>query len=150
MDSAIIIGIGYRPPGMNRPEVYIHDLQEMLANVISTSYESINLLGDFNARCTEWNSPYNQSELNDDSLSTTTALGLHEIINKPTYITSTSANILDLMFTDTPAYVTDAGTLPLLGTSIHEVIYCECSKSVTRDKPYKKTIRHTKTLMERD
>jgi len=81
--KSIIVGIAYRPPGMNRPEaqVYIQDLQEMLTNVMSTSYESMYLLGDFNDRCTEWNSRHNQSELNDDLLNTTTAFGLHQMIN---------------------------------------------------------------------
>ena len=60
--------------------------------------------------------------------------------NEPTYMTSTSANILDLIFTDSPGFVTAAGTLPPLGTSKHAVVYCLCNRNVTREKPYKREI----------
>ena len=55
-------------------------------------------------------------------------------------MTSTSANILDLIFTDSPGFVTAAGTLPPLGTSKHAVVYCLCNRNVTREKPYKTEI----------
>ena len=70
----------------------------------------------------------------------TESFGMHQLIHEATHYTSTSANILDLIFTDSPAYVTDVGTIPPIGTSKHAVIYCKCSRTRTRDKPYTKEI----------
>ena len=67
-------------------------------------------------------------------------LGLHQLINEPTYLTTTSANILDLIFTDSPGYVTYCGILPPLGMSKHAIIYSVCSHQVTKIKSYKKEI----------
>ena len=40
-------------------------------------------MGDFNHRCTQWDSFHTNSELKEDLLDSTTALGLHQLINKP-------------------------------------------------------------------
>ena len=60
--------------------------------------------------------------------------------HEATHYTNTSTYILDLIFTDSPAYATNMGTIPPIVTSKHAVIYCKCSKTHTRDKPYTKEI----------
>ena len=142
MPKPILVGVTYRSPGMNRGEAsdYIQELQDCLITALNVGAESTFLMGDLNDRCTCWESRHEHSELKQDLLETTTALGLHQLINEATYMTGNSANILDLIFTDCPGYVTTAGTLPPIGTSKHAVVYCECTKAITRDKPYSKEI----------
>ena len=121
-------------PGMSRGDAiaYIQDLQDMLIRASNAAAESIFLMGNFNDRCTEWDGRHTDSELKQDLVDTTTALGLHQLINQPTYHTRTSSNILDLIFTDSLGYVTEAGTLPRLGTSHHAVVYCVCNRTIQR------------------
>ena len=83
MPKPILIGVAYRPPGMNRNTAteFIHSLQEILINAINTNPESLFLLGDFNDRCTTWESTHVHSELKQDLIDTSTAIGLHQLIN---------------------------------------------------------------------
>ena len=85
-------------------------------------------------------SMHTESEVKQDLLDTTTALGLEQLINEATYITETSANILDLIFTDSPGRVTECGTLPPLGTSLHAVVWCTFNQHVQKAQNYKKEI----------
>jgi hypothetical protein len=57
---------------------------------------------------------------------------MFQIINEATYLTQTSANILDL--------VVDSGTLPPLGSSHHSVVYCEIQTSVIQRKSFTREI----------
>ena len=138
----ILIGVAYRPPGMNRQAAteYMQCLQDTLTRVLTTNSDAVYLMGDFNDRCTTWDDRHPESELKEDLLDTTTAVGLQQLINEPTYITDTSANILDLIFTNNTGQVTNAGTLPPIGTSMHAVIYCETTRIVPKMKPYKKEV----------
>ena len=79
---------------------------------------------------------HTESELKQDLVH----LRLHQLIDQPTYHTRTSSNILELIFTDSPGYVTEAGTLPPLGTSHHAVIYCVCNRTIKHNRPYTKEI----------
>ena len=137
-----LIGVSYRPPGMNRPEAvtYIQQLQQNLVNVANAGSQRIILMGDFNDRCTEWEGSHVDSELKQELLDTTAAIGLNQLINELTYHTATSANILDLIFTDSPRHIINMGTLPPIGTSKHEVVFCEYARRIYKEKPYKKEI----------
>ena len=98
--------------------------------------DSVFLMGDLNDRCTEWDTIHTDSELKQDLVDMTASFGLHQMINEPTYLTRTSANILDLIFTDSPGSITETGTLPPIGTSHHAVVYCCSSRTRSYEKPY--------------
>jgi hypothetical protein len=59
------------------------------------------------------------------------------MIKNPTHIRDQAANILDLLITDSPGYITDQhqDTLPPIG-SIHQIIYAQIKIQYRRDKPY--------------
>ncbi len=97
-------------------------------------------MGDFNDICQEWISRHTDSELKQDLLDTTSALGLTQLINEPTYTTATSNNILDLIFTNSPNLVIESGTLPPFSTSRHAVVHCTCNLIIPKVKDYKKEI----------
>jgi len=138
----MLVSVCYRPPGMNRQLAlsFIDDFTESTTKVISTNPGSIYILGDFNDRCSTWESNHENSELKQDFLTSTTSLGLHQLINEPTFLTENSANLLDLIFTDAPGHVGDCGTLPPFGTSHHAVVYCKTRKRRKIEKPYLRTI----------
>ncbi len=138
----ILIGVAYRRPGMDRDSAanYIQKFQDMMMKVMNTNADAIYLMGDFNDPCTTWEGRHPQSELKEQLLDSTTTLGLHQLINVPTHRTDTSANILDLIFTDSPGHVTMTGTLPPIGTTRHEVIFCETTTVVPKLKPFKKEV----------
>jgi exonuclease III len=140
--KSIMVGVCYRPPGMTRKQStkFIEDLQGSMSLVMALEADSTYLLGDFNDRCTQWTGRHPNSELKEDLVDMTTSFGLHQLINEPTHHTDTSANILDLIFTDSPGYVTESGILPPLGTSKHAVVYCKSTKTRRNEKPYTKGI----------
>jgi hypothetical protein len=59
------------------------------------------------------------------------------MVQNPTHIRDRSANILDLLITDSPGYITNQNqdTLPPIG-SIHQIVYAEIKIQYRRDKPY--------------
>ena len=138
----ILVGVCYRAPNMNQQQVstFLENLQISLSKAMSHGAESVYLLGDFNDRCSEWTSKHPESELKEHLVDITTSFGLQQLICEPTYHTNTSANLLDLVFTDSPCYITDSGTLPPIGTSKHSIVYCKTKKTRICEKPYKKEI----------
>ncbi len=139
---SILISVCYRPPGMRQEQanIFVDELQISISQVLAQETDGIYLLGDFNDRCTSWEGPHPNSELKENLSDMTNTFGLHQLINEATYVTSTSANILDLIFTDNPGYIIESGTLPPLGTSKHAVVYCKSTKTITQEKPYTKGV----------
>ncbi len=80
----IMIGVCYRPPGMNRAEAthFIDELQESVRATKVVNQDGIFLLGDFNDRCTEWTARHPQNELKEDLLDMSLAYGLEQLINE--------------------------------------------------------------------
>ena len=63
----ILIGVCYRPPGQSRDDQnsFFLSLENSLESVKLTRPDVLMLLGDFNDRCTDWNTPHTQSEIGD-------------------------------------------------------------------------------------
>ena len=99
------------------------------------------MLGDFNNRCSEWDSDHNRSELGLKLFDFINSQDLHQLILEPTHIvvtpTYTSANILDLLITDSPGYIHNynQGVLPPIGSK-HQVIFAELKIQYKWDKTY--------------
>jgi hypothetical protein len=76
---------------MNREQAskFIDDLQISLNAAMMYESDGVYLLGDFNDRCKQWTAPHPESELKENLVDLTSAFGLHQLINEPTYITST-------------------------------------------------------------
>ena len=137
----IIIGCCYRPPGQNAYDIstFMDELQDSTDIVLRENPESIYLLGDFNDRCVVWDSDHRNSELKSKLFDWVTQNDLHQVINEPTHIGSTYANLLDLLITDSPAYVVSSGTLPPIGSS-HCVVYASTKFNSHRDKCFTRKI----------
>ena len=44
---------------------------------------------------------------------------------QPTHITANSSTLLDLIITDSPAYIIDSGTWPPVGDHYHSAVFCK-------------------------
>ena len=88
----MLIAVVYRAPGMSRTSAinYINNFHDCVKTALDTCPHSLYILGDFNDRCTEWESTHTDSELKQDLLNCTTSLGLYQQINEATYTTPTT------------------------------------------------------------
>ena len=82
------------------------------------------LLGDFNAKCTNW---YKHDHTNfANFIQTSSQCRLYEVINEPTHILENSSSCIDLIFTSQPNLITESGVHPSLNPNCHhQVIYAK-------------------------
>lgn len=139
---SIIVGVCYRPPGQSRQQAdnFIQNLETSIQSIMSKNYESVVLVGDFNDRCTSWSGDHRNSELRLQLHDLVNTFNLMQLINEPTYITTTSANILDLIITDSPGYISDSGVLPPIGSSNHAIPYCKLKKYIPSNSVFTKDL----------
>jgi hypothetical protein len=97
----VLIGVSYRQQRGN----YWEKLQDGYDLAVATKIANIMLIGDFNA------DPGNKTAY--ETLSDFIAINnLHQHINDPTRVTSTTASTLDLIITNLPFLVKDTGVEP--------------------------------------
>jgi hypothetical protein len=139
----ILVGSCYRPPGQNVDEVdnFISELTDSPDLVFQSRPESIFLLGDFNDATTTWDSDHPRSELKLKLFDLVNAQDLHQLITEPTHYGPYTANILDLIITDSPGYVIDQhqNTLPPIGSK-HLVVCVKLRLNYRRDKAYTREV----------
>ena len=138
----ILVGTYYRPPNQNTAEIehFLEKLQETIDNTALTNSESIIITGDFNDRCIVWNDDHSRSDLSNKLVNLLNATNLHQIIQEPTRITVTCANLLDLIITDSPGYIMDSGTLPPIANLDHSAVFCKLTIRYITDISYKRHI----------
>jgi hypothetical protein len=139
----IIVGACYRPPGQSVDEVdlFMSNLSDSLDLVFQSNPESVFLLGDLNDSTPVWDSDHSKSELKLKLYDYINSHDLHQLILEPTHIKDNSANILDLLITDSPGYVLNKNQnlLPPIG-SHHQVIFAKLGIMYNRDKAYLREI----------
>jgi hypothetical protein len=139
----ILVGACYRPPGQSAEEVdlFMSNFSDSVEMALGSNPESIFILGDLNDSTPIWESDHQRSELGLKLYDFINSRDLHQLILEPTYILPHSANILDLLITDSPGYVVNQnqGVLPPIG-SHHQVIFAELKIQYRRDKAYLREI----------
>ena len=138
----VLVSTCYRSPNASAGEVvkFIEGLQDSVNKVIIEDPSVLLLLGDFNDKCTVWDSDHNDSELKNKLIDLLHLNNLFQLIKEPTRITSTTSTILDLIITDSPGYVTNFGVTAPLCNFDHSTIFCEMSLSYKTELPYKRRI----------
>jgi exonuclease III len=106
----ILVGACYRPPGQSADEVatFMSLLEDSLDLAFIQNPESIILMGDLNDTCKVWDSDHSKSELGLKLYDYINNHDLHQLIRNPTHILPYypfTANILDLLITDSPGYI---------------------------------------------
>jgi hypothetical protein len=142
----ILVGSCYRPPGQSADEIttFMSNLEDSLDLAFSQHPESIILLGDLNDTCTTWESDHKKSELGLKLYDYINNHDLHQLIQSPTHVTPYfpfTANILDLVITDSPGYIVNISHthLPPIG-SHHQIVHVELKFQYQRDKIYSRDI----------
>ena len=137
----VLIGAGYRPPKQSVDEVdnFISLLQESLDRIFHRKFESIVLLGDFNDVCTDWEADHNSSDLKLKLYDLINVNDLHQTIREPTHISTTFANLLDILITDSPGYIINQQILPPIGSN-HQIVKAQFKIQYKRDKAYQRDI----------
>jgi exonuclease III len=104
-----LLGVCYRAPHqpIDEVEVFMSRIQESFELVYARNRETIILMGDFNDTCTQWDSDHELSDLKLKFYDFINDHDLHELVHKPTHILGPTANILDLLITNSPGYVND-------------------------------------------
>jgi hypothetical protein len=139
----ILVGSCYRPPGQTQEEVasFMSDLEDSLELAFQQKPESVFLLGDLNDTCTVWDSDHHNSELGLKLYDYINSHDLHQLISTPTHILPHSANILDLIITDSPGYVINLNqyTHTPIGSN-HQIVCATLKIQYSRDKVYSRNI----------
>ncbi len=137
-DKRCLVASYYRPPGQSTNEIdnFLTNLQTTFDLINLENVDFVVILGDFNDRCSTWDSNHPESELKlglYDMLNTNL---MFQIISEPTRITANTASILDLIITDAPGYVTKSGILPPIFNLDHCIIYCSLEVHHIQDPSY--------------
>ena len=106
-----IVGVCYRPPNQSTSEKdkFLNCLEEEISRLISTK-SFINLfalVGDFNDRCTAWESDHSESELGTSLVNMCNEFNLQQIITQPTR----EGNLLDLIITNNSCNIVSSGVM---------------------------------------
>ena len=100
-------------------ESFSKNLELTLDRVIqSTSYIAV-LVGDFNAKCTNW---YKHDTTNFEGITIDNILshwGLYEVINEHTHVLENSSSCMELILTSQPNLISESGVHPWLHSNCH-------------------------------
>ena len=139
--KTVLIACCYRPPGTRaNAETFIENFQTVINLMFVHSPDSIFILGDFNDRCIFWEDGHSNSELGTKFRNLIENNILFQVIRDPTYLAPNYQSLLDLIITDSPGYVIDAGVGSPIGDPCHCYTYCTLSIQYPKDMKYVREI----------
>ena len=147
-NSKCFVSCFYRSPNQTEDELsnFISCFDQTCSSIALENPISSFILGDFNAKCTNWwpNGTNNVSGLELYNLST--LLGYSQVINEPTNLQpNSSPSCIDLIFTDQPNLISESGVHPTLSSTCHhQIIYAKISFKVYFPPPYNRDVWHYK------
>ena len=107
--KSIFFTCNYRSPSQTIDEFESYCLHLTLANIDNTSSFSSALIGDFNARCTNWWAADIDSKAGKELNSLTSTAGFTQLIDKPTHFCSGGCSCIDLIFCNKPKLISEYG-----------------------------------------
>ena len=93
------------------------------------------VLGDFNAKLSQWHDKDTNTPEGISVESITSQFGLHQIINEPTHILENSFSCIELIFTSQPNLSVESGTH-------HQIVYAIFNLEVIYPPPYTREVWH--------
>ena len=124
----------YRSPNQNPEEfeLFLTNLEDLLADITNRNPHFMLLLGDFNAKSKTW-------FINDQSSREGTQfwnpfllyIVMKQLIAEPTHVLENSSSCIDLIFTTQPNLIMDAGVHPSLHSKCHhQVTYAKLNLQI--------------------
>ena len=124
-------------------EKFADNFELNLDKVTNRNPYLIFILGDFNAKSSNWykhdTTTYEGSKID----AVTSQSGLKQLIQEPTHILTDSSSCIDLTFTSQPNLVKESGVHSFLHQNCHhQIIYAKINLKVFYPHPYEREIRH--------
>ena len=138
-----IIGSVYRSPNQNSDELesFVSNFEFLLQDISNHNPYLTLLLGDYNARNTNWWHHDITTTEGNQLETTTTIYGLQPLIDEPTHIRKNSSSCIDLIFTNQPNLIFNRGTHPSLHENCqHQIIFAKARLRVEYPLPYKRYV----------
>ena len=119
-----IIGTVYRSPSQNSDEFesFLSNFEFLLQDISNRNPYLTLLLGDYNARNTNWWHHDITATEGIQLETTTTIYGILQLMDEPTHIRKNSSSCIDLIFTNQPNLIVNKGTHPSLHENCHHQI----------------------------
>ena len=133
----------YRSPNQNPDEfeLFLTNLENLLADITNRNPHFMLLLGDFNAKSKAWFIDNQSSREGTQLESLTSVYGMKQLIAEPTHVLENSSSCIDLIFTDQSNLIMDAGVHPSLHSKCHhQVIYAKLNLKMQYPPPYTREI----------
>ena len=116
----------YRSANQNLDEfkLFLTNLENLLADIISFNPHFMLVLGDFNAKSKTWFINYQSSSEGTQLEFLTSLYEMKQLIAEPTHVLENSSSCIDLIFTNQPNLIMDAGVHPPLHLKCHHQVIC--------------------------
>ena len=135
----------YRSPSQSQDDfaTFSDNLELTLDFVSKKKPFLLVVLGDFNAKLSQWHDKDTSTPEGISVESITSRFGLHQIINDPTHILENSSSCIDLIFTSQPNLSVESGTQPSLHPNCHhQIVYAIFNLEVIYPPPYTREVWH--------
>ena len=140
----VLVCVCYRPPNQSvgQIDLFMNELQTSFDSAKCVKHDYVLICGDFNDPCTCWNSKHDKSELKQRLYDWANLNNIVQLVNEPTFYTSHSTNILDLIFTYRNVK-NENGVLPPIDRTAkysHCPVYCKLDLPIESDCAYTRHI----------
>ena len=143
----LYIGSFYKPPGRGDPQ-YLDKLYSFITRIPTANGAHLWIGGDFNLGDINWEKEtVNEYATNgtqcNQLLTITKDTFLDQVVQEPTRVTETTANVLDLFFTKNSTLTNKVEVIP--GISDHEAVFIESSLRLLKVKVPPRKVLCTRT-----
>ena len=142
----------YRSPSQTSDEFdsFLFDYDQVCSSIASENPLMSFVIGDFNAKCTNWWSNGISNHCGTELFNLTNLLGYTQLINEPINIEpNKSPSCIDLIFASQPNLVIESGVHPSLYSMCHhQIIYAKISMKVYFPPPYIREVWHYNQAQE--
>ena len=138
--KSVIFGVCYRSPGSLNDEIeYFMNCLYATLDSITDKYGGCPLIivGDFNDRCTAWDSDHSDSDLGSQLRDLTDSFNLYQLVDESTR----GENLLDLLFTNNVSFVSRCVVCDPFDNLDHCPILGSMNLNYKISHNYKRTIR---------
>ena len=133
----------YRSPSQSSDEfeTFLNNFESDLGIISSLIPYIFTILGDFNAKSSNWCPRDITSQQGFEIDAVTSYYGLHQLITEPTHVLPLSSSCIDLIFTSQPNLICDSGVLPSLCNNCHHnIVFAKFNLQIEYPPPFKRLV----------
>ena len=129
----------YRSPGQTFDDFnsFTTNLEKLVVNISNTNPHFILMIGDFNAKSSNWSSNDTTTAEGAQLDYLTLLYGMKQVITEPTHVLENSSSCIDLIFSNQPNLIMDSGVHATLHSKCHhQIIYAKLDLKIEYPPPY--------------